>query len=396
MNALCSLRLEYDRVNFGFASFVKGKVTPLVFFTKELPSEKQGIFFTDEYFCALVKDEIQRVQAQYHFEVSSLYLCVSGLDVLIKEGVASIVVNPKFPCMLGNKNIRRAAQQAKLLSIDWNKEVIFSSPKAFFIDGRKTTGIPYDMYGKKVEAHINFFLLDDTFTKNIEVFSDKIGLAVEKFSFSSLSEVAAFEEQFLKGTFCLVHVHAHYTELAFFEHFTIRCLSTISQGRSFLEEHLSQIFDMPYRLAWEVVKSYGSFSADEVQDNREILLKSDEKFKQINKGEFLALLRQRVGDFIVSLREKISEQSSIPPEFIIVCGDFCTIKNFKDFAQSILGSKVTLAQEMQKRLKAEVNDDLLGVYGSFFTEKSSFSRDVLKLPATSIWDKIHTLYEEYF
>jgi len=393
---VCCIDLNYDKINFGVSRIVKESLFPIVFLSKDLPENTRGLSFVDSLVCSFIKQEIVNIENKYNLSIDVLYFCVNSNNFYLKDGTSTLIVNPRFPLNLNKRKIKKAAQQAKLLNLDWDKEVIFSCPREFFVDGRKFSEIPDNVYGKRLDLALNFFVLDDFFSDNASNFSDNLNLGIEKFILSPIAEISSFVSSRLKGRFLFFNIKYNSVEIALFDNFNLRDFVSFDQGISNIEKEISLRFLLPQDLISQFLDSYGSLSNIIADEGKEILFKIEQEYKRILVNDFLKVLKRSVGDLLTKAKNSLKDRMLNDLDFILFAGDLSRVSGFSEFAADFFKVKSLLAKDVEKNLGAVVEDSLLGVYGSFFLNKSYFNRDLFTEKPRTFLEKVKYIYEEYF
>ncbi len=395
MDVVCAVDIDYKEIKFGFSRRkFSGKEGVFLLSRRYLPYAGANSL-VDEALCTVIKEEFSAVEKKYNCSITGIILCLNPDNFYLKEAESTVVINPKFTSVLTRRSLKDAVEQAKLLSINWDKKILFSAVKEVFVDGRRFYNLPLGVYARKVKVKAVFFLMDDFTEKNIELFSERIDTAVESIVIKPLCYVSSLEGRRLKQKFALIDVRWKSVDIAVFDNFSLKDFYKIPKGLLSVESSVCGPFNIPKDLFWQVVDTYGLLSKESLAENKNITLKVNGEYRHINKGRFLNSLAAGIKNIFLEAGFYF-EKETVKPDFCLLAGEILRIGRIKEFAGRNLSRECFLPQDFRPGLTKEQASKFLPVLGCFSLNNSPFSRDILRTKPKNFWERLKYIYEEYF
>jgi cell division protein FtsA len=283
----------------------------------------------------------KQAEAMSGKKASAVYVTVSGAHIFSVNNRGVIVIS-KEGREIGNDDIKRVEESAKVLLLQPNQKIIHILPRQFIIDGQGGIRNPIGMSGIKLEEEVHIVTGSSTALYNIEKCISIAELEFGSFVLQSLSSsYSILGDQEKDLGIALLDVGAGTGDLIVYSNGNIAHTAVLPIGGEYITKDLAFALRISLEEAEKVKKKYGF-----VITSRGDIPSGDVEIEKMSSKEKLSVPYTEIGEIVTSRVDEILEGirlelmksgfwSSIPAG-IVITGGCALLKGFAERASEIL------------------------------------------------------------
>ena len=306
---------------------------------------------------------LKKVKAKSGVQIRDLCINVYGQDVVTNHSRTVIPLAEKRNKLITASDIRRVSEEARLLGINLDDEIIQMMPFCFSVDGQDNIANPLGLYGRKLGIDLFIISVKTAFLQGMSRLVNRLNYEIKHLFLSGLAtSKVILKENFLQdGTYILCDIGADLTEITVFKNAILQHVETLSLGGNDLTEELARVFKIPFELAEEIKRSYAYIiDPAAIKDDKEVIIKKDDYYKVISQRKICQVITQKTNSICAEIKEKIEnwrgDQAVINK--IFVSGRTVLIDGFLETMEHTLAIPTKLAAGQEFRFswkgKAEI------------------------------------------
>jgi cell division protein FtsA len=294
-----------------------------------------------------IKEALAEAELNSGVRIKSVSVGIAGHHIRCIQSTSTIGINNPER-VIQEEDIRRLIEQAGLIRIPSDTQIISVIPQEYIIDGKD--GIydtPIGMFGVRLDAKVNIITglvssIDDLSqcVKTCDVDIDDIVLEPIASSYSVLHETEK------KVGVAMLDIGGGTTDVAVFKKGVLRYTAGIGIAGSLVTNDIVEALGISEEEAERIKREYGFASIDEILNDEEISVKGINRNvpKKTRKSILARIIQARMLDiFQLSAIEIMNSQ--IHKELhagVVITGGGSLIKGTKELAEEILGMEVNL------------------------------------------------------
>ena len=332
-----------------------------------------------------------------------LFLGLDSEFVKIRDVEAVIPLIDKGNKIISHNDIEKLHDQARLLSLKLDEEILHDSPKSYALDDRILSYSPSGLYGRKLSVNMLILLIEINNLNNIIQAIQQTGSHVLQSFLSSYVTSDIILDKKDKGLQIIIDFGAKTTDVMLFENCLLQGFEKISFGSGHLTKNIAKKLDVSLSNAENIKKTFCGSSNYYEHLDEEILIKNnteylpikkeliynaiEPKIKELNRQiqNFLKrsendnLLSSKIqfiggGSLLPGLVEEIGQQLKIPTQLAN-----CKTLEDQNFLTPLWANTLGVAQR-----------------GQIETSKNPFTPSTPAPLPKRVWERMKMVYEEYF
>lgn len=304
----------------------KGKDLELVNLQEKVSEGiKKGIIVDTGRVSRLLNFSLKEVEKKPPFFVG---VAGAHLFSLYSHGVISI---SRADQVISEEEKERVIKAAETINLGLNKEVLFSIPQEFIIDGERGIQDPVGLKGLRLETEALILGGFSQYIENIKKVIFYSDLEAQALIPSPLAVGrAVLKEREKELGICLLNLGAETTEISFFKNGKLNFFQVIPIGASFLTNKISLYLRVDFDTAERIKIEFGACFAKAKKQRIEIA--EGEKITFTESG-LSKVIRDSLSKILSEIKKVIKEKTKNEdfPAGIVITGGGAKLKGICDF-----------------------------------------------------------------
>lgn len=292
-----------------------------------------------------IRSAVDHAERMVGVQISSVYVGISGnhIGLQTSHGVVAVSNDDRE---IGNEDIDRVLQAAKVVALPPEREIISVVPKQFIVDGLEGIQDPRGMIGVRLEVDATIITGAKTSIHNLIRCVERADLQVSGLILMSLAagELSLSKDEKTLGT-ALVDIGAGATTISIFESGNLVATSTLPIGGEFITNDISIGLRTQSELAQKIKLKYGCAmvdlaEADTVFKVSRIGSNMEKEFSQI---DLASIIEPRVQEIFQLIQAEVNR--ILGKEFTggyVLTGGTVAMPGILEVAQAELGTSVRI------------------------------------------------------
>lgn len=215
-----------------------------------------------------IRDAVDHAERMVGIQISDVYVGISGSHIALQSSHGVVAVSNEDR-EIGNEDIDRVLQAARVIALPPEREIIGIVPKQFLVDGLEGIQDPRGMIGVRLEVEATIITGTKTAVHNLKRVVDKAGLQIAGLTLMSLAsgQLVLSKDEKSIGT-VLVDIGAGATTIAIFEDGNLAATSTIPVGGDFVTNDISIGLHTQTEHAEKMKLKFGCASMDDAMNDQ--------------------------------------------------------------------------------------------------------------------------------
>ncbi len=401
----CGLDIGVHTVKAGVLEVGDNKELSLLGVYEAKTSGFSGGSVTDLGELSLTVDHvISELSTKTGVRIKDVQLGIGGDIVQKRYSSTTIPLVDRGNKIITKQDVGRIIQQARLLGVKMDEIVLADFPQMFKVDDVNTALNPIGLFGRKLEVSTLVFVANNTIVKNLTKAVHQAGYDVVNVFFTSIAAAEGSLNDYQKRQGAVVlDIGSTVTDMLIFKGGGLRSFETIAMGGSDITAALSEHLQLSYDLAEDIKQSYANVSGGSGWAEEEVLIKRDEGYWPVKKGDINRAIEPEVARFLDACREKLAgsgygDQINIG---IFVAGGGAFLTGLPERIEQMARAAVKLAGlnfPVKRMHNAAKFLSAIGLAQAGFRKAYGLDAPEVKggNPATMIGEKLKELYQEYF
>lgn len=346
-NYICGLDIGSDKISAVVARIKNKKITGLFFETSSSKGVNRGVIVDSVELISRISVILENLKLKSAVNIKSLYVNVSGKDIIIKHSQAVLPLAEKGNKVITLSDIIKVNEQARILGSSLEEEIIHKLPLKYSIDSANDISRPLGLYSHRLEVDLYLICAKIPFVHNLTRVINHAGYEVKNLFFSGLAAGrAVLGYQFKEGVHVLCDIGRDITEVLIFQEGNLKVTEIMPIGGNDLSFAISDTLKIPFELAEEVKKSHTSIGDyDSIQEDKEILVRKDNTYNPIKQKLISEILTKKAKLICHAIKQTI--EKTLPCTRInnfTVVGRTVLLGGFLEILEESLGIPVKLGR----------------------------------------------------
>ena len=414
-NYICAMDISSSKVAAAAAKINKQNIAEIFFEMMPAKGVKRGSITDSIDLIACIESVMKNLKAKSGLNIKYIYTDFSGQDISTKHSHAIIPLADRGNKVITLSDIEKVSEQSRILGSSLEEEIIDQVPFNYAIDSQHSISNPLGLYSHKLEVDLYLVCAKLSSIQTLTRVVNQAGYEIKDLFFSATSTSrSVFNENIKNGVHLLCDIGSDITEILIFRDGMLKKAEILPLGGDDLTEELSNALKIPWELAEDVKRSYGSIQdSSRTRADKEILVKKDNIYKPIKQSFVIETVTAKAKLICEAIKKKIESHISLEEvNNFVVCGRAVYLEGFLEMLENNLGVSVKLGKVINPGLHnlVHANSDSRGQkYLSYLTclgmiyrilndeqPKMIASGSNTHHPVIKIINKFKEVYQEYF
>lgn len=414
-NYICAIDLGSSKIAGTVARIKRGRISGIFFDAVPAKGIKRGIIIDSINLVDCLSRLLKDLRAKSGINIKYVSASISGQDITTKHSHAVIPLAERGNKVITLSDMRKVAEQARILGCSLEEEIIQRIPFAYAIDSRSNIPNPLGLYSHKLEIDLYLICARLSSLQSLTRAINQAGYEVRNVLFSGLAtSKIVFNKEFKEGTNIFCDIGSDITELLIFREGILRDIDVLVLGGDELTTELSGNLKISFDLAEDTKRSYGMVADNyQISEDQEILVKKSDIYKPIKQKLVCSILASKAKSICQKIKETVDNK--VEPHQInnfIVVGRTILLEGFLEMLENTLGIPVKVGRITEPRMSSlvSVENNLSGQkYLNYLTclgiicevlKGSELQAPPLSQPAANpllkLIHRFKEVYQEYF
>lgn len=293
-----------------------------------------------------IRKAVDHAERMVGIEISEVYVGIAGNHIALQSSHGVVAVSNEDR-EIGNVDIDRVLQAARVIAVPPEREIIGVIPKQFIVDGLEGIFDPRGMIGVRLEVDATIITGSKTAVHNLLKCVDKAGLKAADLVLMPLAsgEMALSKDEKSMGT-VLVDIGAGSTTIAVYDQGNMVATSTLPIGGEYITNDISIGLRTQTDVAEKLKLKYGcaliqDAAADQTFKVHRIGSNSEKEYNQVDLAN---IIEPRVQEIFQLIRQEVSRLGvkELAGGYVLT-GGTVTMPGVAALAQSELRTSVRIA-----------------------------------------------------
>lgn len=275
-----------------------------------------------------IREAIEHAERMVGLEITSAYIGISGNHIILQPSHGVVAVSSPDR-EIGDEDIDRVLQAAKVIAIPPERDIIGIVPKQYIVDGLDEINDPRGMIGVRLEVEGSIVTGSRTVVSNLLRCVERAGIVNAGLVLMPLaaSTIALSSDEKKLGV-VLVDIGAGQTTISVFENGALSALSVLPVGGDHVTNDIAIGLRTPTEVAESVKLRYGYAMVNGASN--EVTFKVprigsnvDKEFTQVDLASIIEPRMQEIFLMIKNEVERMGFVKEIPSGFVLSGGVAC-------------------------------------------------------------------------
>ena len=258
-------------------------------------------------------------------------------------------------------DIDRVIEQAKIVPMSDDSEIINVEIGEFTVDGRSGIRNPIGMICRKLEVSVLIVTASRTMLRNLIKAVEDSGLRLNDLLVSGIASSWAVLEQEEKNLGCaLIDIGDGVSDVVIYYDGNPVYVSVVPMGGRFITDDISKVMKIPPTNAEEIKCKYGSARPEFVEDSEEFEAKiigmsttQQKKVKQL-----ATVMSPRIEEILIEIKKKLtaSQKESLIQTNVVITGGTASLKHIQEVATEVFEQTVRVGKPQIQAYGSGVDD----------------------------------------
>ncbi|MBC8079560.1 MAG: cell division protein FtsA [Gorillibacterium sp.] len=343
---IVSLDIGTSKVRAIIGEVTAGSINIVGVGTADSAGIRKGAIVDIDQTVESIKSAVEHAERMVSIQINEVYVGISGnhISLLTSHGVVAVANEDRE---IGEEDIDRVLQAAKVIALPPEREIIGVVPKQFVVDGLEGIHDPRGMIGVRLEVEATIITGAKSSIHNLRRVVEKAGLHVSGLILMPLAagNLTLSKDEVTIGT-VLVDIGAGSTTIAVFEHGTIIATSTLPVGGDLISSDVSIGLHTQMEHAERVKLKFGCALGELA--TREHVFKvpriGSNSEKEFSQADLTTIIEPRVQEIFQLIRSEVYHMGyGAAPGGYVLTGGTVSMPGLLGVAQRELATSVRIA-----------------------------------------------------
>jgi len=250
-----------------------------------------------------IQRTVQGVMQKTGIKIHAVQLGVSGSFLTTHRSSALIPLIDSGTKVISKFDLRRVDNQAKLLGVNLEEEIIHDFPQWYKVDDVNTSINPTGLIGRKIESSLLLLTANSLRVRNLTKAVHQAGFEVNSVAFGAYaaSDVAVDAADKTLGC-ALVDIGANITSVIFFKNGIVGDVQFIPWGGNYVTQTIAERLSLTIDMAEEIKKTHAVASQTNPKElTGEILVKREKGYIPIRRESVCEAVNWEIENFLTHL-----------------------------------------------------------------------------------------------
>ncbi|RKD24107.1 cell division protein FtsA [Ammoniphilus oxalaticus] len=322
---LVSLDIGTSKVRVIIGEVHNGSINIIGVGTAESQGINKGAIVDIDQTVLAIREAVDQAERMVDVTIQDVFVGISGnhIELVMSQGVVAVSSENKE---IGEEDIYRVTEAAKVISIPPEKEIIDVVPIEYIIDGLSGVSDPRGMIGIRLEMEGTIITGSKTIIHNLYRCVERAGLKIAGFYLQSLaaSDIALSKDEKNLGV-VLIDMGAGSTTVSIFEQGTLAGIRSIPIGGDYITSDIAYALRTSTEEARRLQMKYGCGMIEQASPSESFKVKrigsnSDLECSQIDLAH---VIEPRVAEIFEMIQAEVIDlgyHGEIPAGYVLTGG----------------------------------------------------------------------------
>ncbi|MEI7026755.1 cell division protein FtsA [Paenibacillus sp. y28] len=293
-----------------------------------------------------IKSAIDHAERMVGIQIAEVFVGISGNHIALQSSHGVVAVSNEDR-EIGEEDIERVLQAAKVIALPPEREIIGVVPKQYVVDGLEGIQDPRGMIGVRLEVEATIITGAKTAIHNLLRCVERTGLKVSGLVLMSLAagQLTLSKDEKMIGT-ALVDIGAGATTIAVYDQGNLVATSTLPIGGEFITNDISIGLKTQVEIAEKVKLKYGCavFNDADVDQVFKVPRIGSNGDKEYSQQDLSSIIEPRVQEIFQLVRAEVARLGypEVPGGYVLT-GGTVSMPGMLIIAQEELNTSVRIA-----------------------------------------------------
>lgn len=414
-NYICALDIGSSKIAAAVAEVKKRHISNIFLEIGPSKGVKRGIIVNSIDLVNSIGQLLRSLKAKSGIKIKFIYTNISGQNIVTRHSNAIMPLAERGNKVITTSDVYQINEQARILGSSLEEEIIHQIPSSYSLDSKSDILNPLGLYSHRLEVDLYLICGKLSSIQTLTRAINQTGYEIKDLFLSGIASAEAiFNEDFRKGVNIFCDIGSDVIELLLFDNGILKNIEILPIGGDDLTCELSEVLKIPFELAEDIKRSYGSIGDySESNLDREILLKKDNIYKPIKQKVITEIVTSE--SKLICQKIKEAQDKIIPPQKVdnfIACGRMVFLEGFLETLEKSLGIAVKIGKINNPEIVSFVrqNNALSGrkyltyitslgiICQALHTRPQGIFRSTpqQRNPILNTINKVKEIYQEYF
>ena len=293
-----------------------------------------------------IRNAVDHAERMVGISIDEVYVGIDGSHIALQSNHGVVAVSNEDR-EIGDEDIERVLQAAKVVALPPEREIIGLVPKQFFVDGLDSIQDPRGMIGVRLEVECTLITGSKAAIHNLMRCVEKAGLRIAGIILMSLASgmMALTKDEKQMGT-VLADIGAGTTTLAVFDGGSLAAVSTLPIGGDYVTSDISYGFKTQTEHAEKIKLKYGCARTEDADRNLKFKVTrvGSTQESEFNQFELAEIIEPRVQEIFQMIRQEVRRLGYLEKiNGYVLTGGSVSMPGVLQLAQTELESNVRIA-----------------------------------------------------
>jgi len=293
-----------------------------------------------------IRNAVDHAERMVGIQISEVYVGIQGNHIALQTNHGVVAVSNEDR-EIGEDDIDRVLQAAKVVALPPEREIINLVPKQYLVDGLEGISDPRGMIGVRLEVEATVVTGAKTALHNLIRCVEKANLRIAGIILMSLAsgQMALTKDEKMMGT-VLADIGAGSTTIAIFDQGSIAATSTLPIGGEYVTSDISYGLRTQTEQAEKIKLKYGCALVDDAADDQKfkVMRMGSNVEKEFSQVDLANIIEPRMQEIFHLIRQEVRRLGyGDKVNGYVLTGGAVTMPGTLGLAQSELESSVRIA-----------------------------------------------------
>jgi len=254
-----------------------------------------------------IRNAVDHAERMVGIGISEVYVGISGNHIALQSNHGVVAVSNEDR-EIGEEDIERVLQAAKVVALPPEREIIGLVPKQFLVDGLTGIQDPRGMIGVRLEVECTIITGTKAAVHNLMRCVEKAGLKISGLILMSLASgmMALTKDEKQMGT-VLADIGAGSTTLAIFEGGSLSAVSTLPIGGDYVTSDICYGLKTQTEHAEKIKLKYGCARIDDAAEDQKfkVMRVGSNMEKEFSQFDLANIIEPRMQEIFQMIRQEV-------------------------------------------------------------------------------------------
>ncbi|MFC5532187.1 cell division protein FtsA [Cohnella yongneupensis] len=293
-----------------------------------------------------IRNAVDHAERMVGIGISEVYVGIAGNHIALQSNHGVVAVSNEDR-EIGEEDIERVLQAAKVVALPPEREIIGLVPKQYLVDGLSGIQDPRGMIGVRLEVECTIITGTKAAIHNLMRCVEKAGLRISGVILMSLASgmMALTKDEKMMGT-VLADVGAGATTLAIFEGGSLAAVSTLPIGGDYVTSDICYGLKTQTEHAEKIKLKYGCARIEDAADDQKfkVMRVGSNMEKEFSQLDLANIIEPRMQEIFQMIRQEVKRLGYLDKiNGYVLTGGSVSLPSVLPLAQLELESNVRVA-----------------------------------------------------